>query len=137
MAFSFDSALGIHQYAMGVRNARSEIIASNLANSDTPGYKAKDIDFKTALSNAIHNNNGNSVSLTQTDSKHIPLTTSINVGNQLYRVPLQPDTGDGNTVDTQTERAEFLENALRYQASMEFLNQRLALLNRAIKGEQS
>ncbi len=138
MAFSFDSAFGIHQYAIGARNARSEILAANIANADTPGYKARDVDFKEALASAMGQTSDNSVKLMRTDDRHASAKIStIGMSNLMYRVPLQPDTGDGNTVDVQEERTQFLENALRYQASLEFLNQRIAQLNRAIRGEQA
>lgn len=136
MSFSLDSAFGIHQYALGVRNARSEILASNLANSDTPGYKASDVDFKSALAQAMTGTGSDVVNLTRTDEHHMPASTSVRIGNELYRVPLQPDTGDGNTVDVNVERANFLENALMYQTSLEFLNQKISQLSRALKGEQ-
>ncbi len=137
MAISFNTAFGVHQYTLGVRNARSELLASNIANADTPGYKAKDMDFSAALNQAMAKTNPNGVSLTRTNDLHIKGTSSISGGDILYRVPIQPDTGDGNTVDIQEERTQFLDNAMRYQASLEFLNQRINQLNRAIRGEQS
>ena len=137
MAISFDKAFGVHQYTLGVRNVRSEVLASNIANADTPGYKARDLDFKTALSQAMSLTGSKSANLTRTDDRHIPGTSGVSAADTLYRVPLQPDTGDGNTVDVQTERAEFLENALRYQASLEFLNQKITQLTKALKGDQS
>ncbi len=137
MGISFDQAFGVHQYTMGVRNARSEVLASNIANADTPGYKAKDMDFSTALRQALAKTDPRGVSLSRTDEKHLKGSSFIGGGDDiLYRVPEQPDTGDGNTVDIQTERMEFLDNAMRYQASLEFLNQRIVLLNRAIRGDQ-
>ncbi|MBQ8706783.1 MAG: flagellar basal body rod protein FlgB [Succinivibrionaceae bacterium] len=136
MAISFDQAFGVHQYTMGVRNTRSEVLASNIANSDTPGYKAKDIDFSSALQQALGKTSERVIRLARTDDMHMKGSASIGGGDILYRVPEQPDTGDGNTVDVQTERMEFLDNAMRYQASLEFLNQRIQLLNRAIRGEQ-
>ncbi len=137
MAISFDQALGVHQYTLGVRNVRSEVLASNIANADTPGYKARDLDFKAALSQAMSNTSQSATNLSRTDQRHIVGGSSIAAADTLYRVPLQPDTGDGNTVDVQTERTEFLQNALRYQASLEFLNQRITQLSRALKGDQS
>lgn len=138
MSLSLDTAFGIHPYALGVRNARSEILAANLANGDTPGYKARDIDFKTALSQAMNNSsvNPSAVSLSRTNANHISDSSSVRIGNELYRVPLQPDTGDGNTVDVNVERSNFLENALMYQTSMEFLNLKISQITRALKGEQ-
>ncbi len=136
MGISFDQAFGVHQYTMGVRNARSEVLASNIANADTPGYKAKDMDFSAALNQALSKTDPRGVSLSRTDDRHLKGSSFLSGGDILYRVPEQPDTGDGNTVDIQTERMEFLDNAMRYQASLEFLNQRIMLLNRAIRGEQ-
>ena len=101
-----------------------------------PGYKARDVDFKSALAQAMTGTGSDVVNLTRTDEHHMPASTSVRIGNELYRVPLQPDTGDGNTVDVNVERANFLENALMYQTSLEFLNQKISQLSRALKGEQ-
>ena len=137
MAISFDTAFGIHQYTIGARSARAEVISANIANADTPGYKARDLDFSSALAEAS-NQMQSGVSLTRSDSQHLAGTSSPSIASSLkYRVPTQPDTGDGNTVDVQQERTAFMENAVEYQASMEFLNSRIAGLLKAIKGDQS
>jgi len=131
MSISFDSALGIHQKALAVRSQRAEILASNIANADTPGYKARDIDFKSTLAN-IDTRAGNS--LTRTNSKHIQISTADSNPEILYRTPNQSSL-DGNTVDDQLEKSAFAENALRYQASLTFLGGKFKGMLAAIKGE--
>ncbi len=133
MAINFENALGIHQYSVGARSRRAEILASNIANADTPGYKARDIDFATALKQA-HSQQGMQVQ--RTDANHIGGSITLN-GELLYRVPLQPDTGDGNTVELQHERSQFMQNSLEYQASLTFLDSKFSGLRKAIKGDQS
>lgn len=131
MTISFDKAFGIHQHALVARSERAELLASNLANADTPGYKAKDMDFQSALSQA-QNNQG--FSLSRTSQQHFAVELAP-PGAVQFRVPNQPDTGDGNTVDIQTERNNYMENALQYQASLEFLNGKINGLMKAIKGD--
>lgn len=88
MAISFDRALGIHQHTVGVRERNSEVIATNIAQANTPGFKAKGMDFQKALQAA---SSGASISLSRTDSRHIPASSTMS-GEILYRVPTQPDT---------------------------------------------
>lgn len=132
MGISFDKALGVHQFSVGVRNQRAEIIASNLANAQTPGYKAQDIDFKKALQQA---SSGANFSLNRTDGRHIPASGQVGGGQKLYRLPDQPDTGDGNTVDAQVERNLFMQNSLEYQAALDFLGSKFKNMTKALKGE--
>lgn len=133
MAINFEKALGIHQHTLGVRSRRTEILASNISNADTPDYKAKDINFKNAL-NAAQSRSG--VSLNRTNSLHnVGLSTSIAQNGLLYRTSNQPDTGDGNTVDLEVERNLFMKNSLEYQASLDFLNSKISGLRQAIKGQ--
>ncbi|MFP2770623.1 flagellar basal body rod protein FlgB [Oceanisphaera sp. KMM 10153] len=131
MTISFDKAFGIHQHALVARSERAELLAGNLANADTPGYKAKDMDFQSALSQAQTNQG---FSLSRTSQQHFAVELSP-PGTVQFRVPNQPDTGDGNTVDVQTERNNYMENALQYQASLEFLNGKISGLLKAIKGD--
>jgi flagellar basal-body rod protein FlgB len=131
MAISFDNALGIHQYTVGVRERNAEVISTNIAQANTPGYQAKGMDFKKALQAA---SSGASMSLAQTDGRHISATTDT-MGEVLYRVPTQPDTGDGNTVDVDLERNLFMQNQIRHQASLDFLGGKFKNLSKAIKGE--
>ena len=138
MAISFDKAFGVHQYTIGVRSERAEVLAANIANADTPGYKARDLDFASALQQAKSDSSRAAVAgtLTQTDSGHVSGGSALSAALR-YRVPNQPDTGDGNTVDVQQERAAYMENNVEFQASMEFLNSRITGLLKAIKGDQA
>jgi flagellar basal-body rod protein FlgB len=131
MAISLDKAFGVHPDAMKLRIKRSEVLASNIANADTPGYKAKDFDFKTALSGAKQQY---STSLNRSHEKHFSGNSRIDDGLQ-FRNPDQPDTGDGNTVDVQVERIEYLKNNLNYNASVQFLTGRIKGLKSAISGQ--
>ena len=130
MPISFDSALGNHDKALLVRTRRAELLASNIANSDTPGYKAKDIDFRAELAAIQQQNHG----LKTTHSRHIQSSSMDGGMTQLYRIPNQSSL-DGNTVDAQLEKSAFAENALRYQASLTFLDRKFKGLVAALKGE--
>jgi flagellar basal-body rod protein FlgB len=133
-----DQYLGIHPSALKLRSQRTELIANNLANSDTPNFKARDLDFKKALAQASTQAAGNdkSLGLATTRAGHIPLNAinSGTNGNQLYRVPLAPSL-DGNTVDAQLEQAAFAENAVRYQTTLTFLGGKFRSLLTAITGQ--
>ncbi|MGR5066269.1 flagellar basal body rod protein FlgB [Photobacterium sp. DNB22_13_2] len=130
MSISFDKALGVHQHTVGVRAKRAETLASNLANANTPGYKAKDIDFQRALNAATSEAK---VGLSRTDGRHISASSQV-MGEQKYRVPTQPDTGDGNTVDSQLEQNLFMQNSIEYQASLDFLGSKFKNLSKALTG---
>lgn len=132
MAISLDKLMGFHQKAMQVRTQRMEVISGNLANANTPGYKARDIDFQKAMRSA---QSARDFNLTRTNEKHIKGSMQMQ-GELEFRVPNQPDTGDGNTVDVQIERNTFLDNGLRYQAGIEFLNGKIKGMKKAIQGGQ-
>lgn len=133
MAISLDKAFGIHQHALLVRSDRAEVIASNIANADTPGYKAKDLDFASALASA-QKNQGN-YRMSKTHDKHFDLSIDIDPSKR-YRNPMQPDTGDGNSVDVQVERNLFMQNSMEYQTSLQFLNGKIKSINKALSGGQ-
>lgn len=130
MAISFDKAFGLHPEAMLIRDRRAQVLAENIANADTPGYKAKDIDFHQALQQARARQSGN---IARTDEKHFNISIASRQETQ-FRNPDQPDTGDGNSVDIHRERNAFMQNSLEYQASMTFLNSRISGLKKAITG---
>ncbi len=132
MAISFDKALGVHQHTMGIRAQRAEVLASNIANADTPHFKAKDVDFSKAMQQATSRQRG--VSLGGTHQAHFAVQSSLQAESG-YRIPNQPDTGDGNTVDMQQEQAAFMENTLEYQMSLGFLESRFNGLKKAIRGD--
>jgi flagellar basal-body rod protein FlgB len=132
MAINFDSALGIHEDALKFRARRAEVLANNIANADTPNYKAQDVDFRTVLEGTAA---GSSLSLQRTDGGHQSEFLSPDAAADLmFRIPNQPSV-DGNTVETQEEMARYTDNAIRYQASFQFLNSKFQGLTRAIKGE--
>lgn len=138
MAINLDKLVGFHESALKIRTERMEVISGNLANANTPGYKARDIDFnkamKSAMNEGVHGKNKSSGGLVRTNERHLsgnPSSVAANFDMQ-YRIPTQPDTGDGNTVEVQSERNRFLDNGLRYQASLQFLNGKIKGMKKAI-----
>jgi flagellar basal-body rod protein FlgB len=136
MPLSLDAYLGVQQDALKVQSKRMEVLAKNLANVDTPNYKAQDIDFKTALAQA--GSPGAALPLATTTSNQIGNSATsgdIDTSGALkYRVPLAPSL-DGNTVDAQMEQAAFADNTVRYQATLTFLSGSLKDLMTAITGQ--
>jgi len=125
-----DDVFGIHEEALRLRSKRSEVLAANMANADTPGYKARDIDFRAMLRKEMQP----PVRLAATHSGHISSDQGVIASTQMgYRIPHQPSL-DGNTVEVEREQGEFSENAMRYQASLRFLDSKIKGLLRAIKG---
>jgi flagellar basal-body rod protein FlgB len=134
MRFDLDSYLGIHQDAMMLRSRRNTVIASNIANADTPGYKARDIDFQQALQQA-QGGQPAAGTLRTTHARHIGGGDAVGGAPLKYREPMQPAV-DGNTVETEREQAEFSKNAVRYQASLSFVNSSIRGMITALKGGQ-
>jgi flagellar basal-body rod protein FlgB len=134
MPNDLDAYLGVHAKALTLYSQRTQVLASNIANADTPGYRARDIDFRSALAEA---SSAQSVGqLRTTQARHIG-TQQVNgttVAELKYRTPLAPSL-DGNTVDVQLEQAAFAENAVRYQATLTFLNSKFRGLLTAITGQ--
>lgn len=145
MQTSLDSYLGVHAQALPLEAKRNEILATNLANVDTPNFKARDLDFKAALSAVAGNTapNGSSAMALRAGNASpqaaVPVDasagseTSIDAASLKYRVPMAPSL-DGNTVDEQLEQSAFVENNVRYQATLTFLNTALRNLMTAITG---
>lgn len=133
MGISLDRAFGIHDDALLVRTRRARIIASNLANADTPHFKARDMDFRAVLGSVTNATRGTLVRTTH--SRHISGGDSPIAGTDLlYRVPSQPSI-DGNTVDPNIEKAAFMSNAIGYQASLRFLSGKVKSIMTAIRGD--
>jgi flagellar basal-body rod protein FlgB len=128
---SFDNLFGIHEQALLLRSQRAEVLAANLANADTPGYKARDFDFKSLLAGEV-----DAASRVRTTSPmHIqPDRELVPDSLLLYRTPMQPSL-DGNTVDTELEHTAFSANAIEYQASLSFINDKIGAIRKALKGE--
>lgn len=149
MGISFDQVLGVHEKALHLRAMRSEILASNIANADTPGYQARDIDFKSALSEAMGGSAqagaaqvGGSLALSTssagTSINQAGMSISGNSASDIaaslkYRIPLQ-SAQDGNTVETDREQAAFADNTIRYQATLQFLGGKFSSMKNAISG---
>jgi flagellar basal-body rod protein FlgB len=141
MGNSIDNFLGVHAQALSVESRRTQLLASNLANADTPNFKARDLDFRAALAAAAPqgaNGRGPITALPLAQSGGVTFGSQAAGGTQdaelLYRVPLAPAL-DGNTVDPQLEQAAFAENAVRYQATLTLLNSKLRSLMTAITGQ--
>lgn len=131
MSNTLDNMFGLSSQALGVWQRRSEVIASNIANADTPNYQARDVDFRQVLQQA-------SGDASQTLELSTPSAGQINTSTQSadalkYRVPLQPSM-DGNTVDAQVEQSAFASNMVHYQASLSFINSTIQTLRLAING---
>ncbi len=120
--------LATHANALMLREKRNAVLASNIANAATPGFKARDFDFSQAMKQAV-----GEAELRTTHDRHIPTSGAVGTGLG-YRQPLNPSM-DGNTVELAVEQTEFSENSLRYQTSLQLLNRKISGLTRAIKGE--
>ncbi len=131
MSFSLDNYFGVHATALTLRSQRATMLANNMANADTPNYKAKDIDFSNVL---LKQTQSRLTKTAVTHKSHIATNPSNADMSVMYRVP-QKASLDGNTVDMDAERGEFTENAIRYQASLKFLNKRITGLISILKGE--
>lgn len=134
MGFDLNAFAGIHEHALKWRSERATLIARNIANADTPGYKARDIDFGKMLSRLEDPSSVDSMKLGATHQEHLGLTENgISENDLMYRTPIHPSF-DGNTVDTQLEYAAFSDNTMRYMASFTFLNQKIRNLMSVIQG---
>lgn len=125
-----DQIFGIHERALQLRGERVSVLATNLANADTPNFKARDLDFAAVLAGE----QPSSLSLVTTRAGHLNTQSGSAGGADLkYRMPFQPSL-DGNTVEVPIEQAAFAENAVRYQASLMFINRRIASIESALTG---
>ena len=131
--------MGFNEAALGLRAQRQQLLASNIANADTPNYKARDIDFASALQAVVARNSGTPPAgvLAQTAPAHMPISGT---GDYLpngtpvqYRIPAQ-GAADNNTVDMDVERNQFADNAIRYEAGVTFLNMQIRGMMSAIQG---
>jgi len=123
MLDKLNAALQFQQEALNLRAQRQEILSANIANADTPGFQARDIDFASQLQKVMEAGRANSsgMSLELTNARHIPAATSSGPDLDLmYRIPDQPSM-DGNTVDMDRERTNFADNSVRYQTDLTVL----------------
>ncbi|NIE75425.1 flagellar basal body rod protein FlgB [Pantoea sp. Ap-967] len=137
MIDKLDNELRFQQDAMSLRAERQQVLATNIANADTPNYRARDFDFAAELASSLGDGRPASrgMSLATTSDRHLQASSHASrVSELLYRVPDQPSL-DGNTVDMDRERAQFADNSVRYQASLTFLSNRLQSLKTAMQSE--
>lgn len=139
MTNKLDNHLNFHSSALSIRSQRQQLLASNIANADTPNYKAKDINFNEALKSALGQGQS-SAKLNVTNLGHfnaqgiVGANSSSNGVEPQFRKEIQGSV-DGNTVDMDVERNEFTENALRYEASLTMINMQIRGLLSAIQGQ--
>ncbi len=129
-----DKLFDIHAQALNLRAQRAGLLAANLANADTPNYKARDVDFAAVLGSEA---GARAMTMQRTDHRHAGPGAGVGGFQDVslkYRIPSQPSL-DGNTVDEQLEKSEFASNAVRYMASLQFLERRVSGLIRALREE--
>lgn len=144
MADRLDDLFRFNQRALALRAERQQVLASNIANADTPNYKARDFDFRKALQAAVGNAQAGTQAVTPAATHPAHLGAPVTSGGVavktasgqplLYRIPRQ-DSIDGNTVELDAERAEFADNALRYEVSLSDVNGKIKGLLAAIQGQ--
>ena len=133
MVINLDNVFGVHTQALSLYAQRSSILAANLANADTPNFKAQDIDFKGILRRAAEKKS-DPYKMAATQAGHIDLGAKGSAVERFYRQPDQPSL-DGNTVEVQKEQAAFTDNAMRYMATLRFVTGRVQGIMLALKGE--
>ena len=124
----FDSALSTHARSLEARSQRVEVLAQNIANADTPNYKARDLDFKTIFRSASED------PMQTTHGKHMALPVNENADGMKYRIPFNV-AFDGNTVELNVEQAQYGKAAAEYQATVNFLQDEIGGLRKALRGE--
>ena len=123
-----DNALGVHAQALGLRSKRMEVLARNIANADTPHFKAKDIDFRSVLKQSRED------ALNSTHNLHMKIAMEEDSGGEKYRVPFNASF-DGNTVEMNVEQAKFGQAAADYQATLNILENRIGGIRKALRGD--
>lgn len=134
MVGKIDDFMRFHEAALSIRGQRQQLLASNIANADTPNYKARDIDFSAAMNHALSLTGSQpSAELAKTSVAHMDVPGAQNGVSPLYRTIAQGNV-DGNTVDMDVERNQFTDNSLRYEASLTILNMQIRNMLAAIQG---
>ncbi|WP_317204397.1 flagellar basal body rod protein FlgB [Janthinobacterium sp.] len=141
MIGKLDDYLRFQETALNLRSTRQQVLASNIANADTPNYKARDMDFGAALQGALSRAGAPAAALNATAPRHYPNGAAAagdklpDGGALLYRTPAQGAV-DGNTVDMDVERNQFADNGVRYEAGITLLNAQIKEMMAAIQGAQ-
>ena len=123
-----ENPFGIHERALSVRNKRMELISANIANADTPLFRAKDLDFKKVLANA------NPSPMAATNARHFDTGEVEDPHGIVFRTPYNSSV-DGNTVEINVEQAKYGEAAVQYQATLQFLENRISGIRKSLRGE--
>jgi flagellar basal-body rod protein FlgB len=123
-----DNAMGVHAQALGLRSKRMEVLARNIANADTPHYKAKDIDFRSVLKQSRED------ALNSTHNLHMKIAMEEDSSGEKYRMPFNASF-DGNTVEMNVEQAKFGQVAADYQTTLNILENRVSGIRRALRGD--
>ena len=134
MLSKIDNAFLFQEKALGLRAYWQQVLAGNIANADTPNYKARDFEFTTALNAAVAGRASGGVPMAATAPGHIRAGVESGLANLMYRTPTQSSV-DGNTVEMDHERSQFSENAIRYEAGLTFLTGRIKTMLSAIQGQ--
>lgn len=134
MLSKVDRALFAQQQALGLRAHRQQVLASNIANADTPHYKAMDFDFASTLRDALRADGQGSLAMTVSSPRHLPGHQDAGSPRLLYRQPAQP-SADGNTVEMDVESAQLAENSFHYEAGISFLTQQIRTLQAALQAQ--
>ncbi|MDF3834358.1 flagellar basal body rod protein FlgB [Cupriavidus basilensis] len=129
-----DAALRFQQEALSLRTQRQAVIASNIAHADTPGYKARDFDFSSTLAQTVERGKqAEGVTLTTTSARHLPgQAPTADDRNLAYRIPLQSSI-DGNTVEMDTERIAFADNAVHFESGLTVMSAKIKTMLSAIQ----
>lgn len=123
-------ALGVHEAALPIRARRMEVLAQNIANADTPRFKARDIDFRAVLEGVA----SQALEMRATHSRHFPVAQGMGEPGLMYRVPFNA-SADGNTVEMSVEQGRFGQAAADYQTTLRFLENRISSIRKVLKGE--
>jgi flagellar basal-body rod protein FlgB len=134
MIDKLDASLRFHQEALNLRARRQEVLSANIANADTPNFKARDFDFGQALTQAVdRGRSAQSLSMSGTSARHLSGQAVASVdAEMMYRTPHQSSI-DGNTVEMDMERVNFADNAMRYEANLTVLGSKIKSLLSAIQ----
>ncbi len=135
MASKLDNALFFQHQALNLRAYRQQVLAANIANADTPNYKARDVDFASALQNAVAGRGGAGLGMARTSAGHLSGSGDAGPAPLQYRKDFQSAV-DGNTVDMDIERSQFAENAVHYEAGITFISHQLKMMAAAVQGNQ-
>jgi flagellar basal-body rod protein FlgB len=125
-----NNALGVHEKALKLKSQRLEVLAQNIANADTPNYKARDIDFKSVMNETLQQSTG----MKATSQGHFSVGQGLDADGMRYRTPFNTSF-DGNTVEMSVEQAQYGKAAADYQATLNFLDSRVSGIRKALRGD--